>query len=172
MPDQLSEAVSTSEAEQELNQTPHYNSVGAAVGSEVAPRELNGSVEIPLVHDGDRDPDVRPFIRDEVKSHYSRRSRLGDHDGEKPRLSCEPNVLPTRATELLSMPEMSYDDFLAGLKEGNIAELWAIVPIEDGGEDALLFTSSTEDPSVLIGDTKHHRYQAQSWDHLKRTSPY
>jgi len=176
VPDPLSEAGSTSEADQEGNQEGrHYNSVGAAVGSEVAPPELRESDEIPLVQDGGRVPDVLPFIRDEVMSQSSERSQSIVHDGGSRGLCCETTELSTRAEELLSLPEMSYDDFLADLKEGNIAELWAIVPIENDGEDgqnALLFTSSTEDPSVLIGDTKHDRYQAQSWDHLKRTSPY
>lgn len=118
--DPQSEADSTSKAEYEVNRdTRHYNSVGAAVGSEVAPRELQTSVEIPLVQDDARGQDVLPFIRDVAMSQNSSQSQLDDHDGESSRLSCESIELPTQALELLSLPEMSYDNFLADLKEGD-----------------------------------------------------
>ena len=71
------------------------------------------------------------------------------------------------AEEIVNLPEMSWDLFLAELKEGKIHEIVAPVP-EENLVDCC--SSSTMDESVLETDKKK-RYAAQGWDAL-RDSPF
>ena len=71
------------------------------------------------------------------------------------------------AEEIVNLPEMSWDLFLAGLKEGKIHEIVAPV-LEENLVDCC--SSSTMDESVLETDKKK-RYAARGWDALK-DSPF
>ena len=71
------------------------------------------------------------------------------------------------AEEIVNLPEMSWDLFLAELKEGKIHEIVAPVP-EENLVDCC--SSSTMDESVLETDKKK-QFAAQGWDAL-RDSPF
>ncbi|KAG6615200.1 reverse transcriptase [Phytophthora cinnamomi] len=83
---------------------------------------------------------------------------------------------PTRASELTSLPAMSWKRFTRDLHDGRIEQVCVLSNSERTESEReelrqLLMGSTTESEDTLSAKTKRERFEEQGWDSLK-SSPY
>ncbi|KAG2812999.1 hypothetical protein PC112_g14933 [Phytophthora cactorum] len=83
---------------------------------------------------------------------------------------------PTSASELTSLPAMSWMRFAKDLFDGRIEQICILSDLERMKNEAeelrqLHAASTTESEDTLSAKTKKERFDGQSWDSLK-TSPF
>ncbi|KAG6580184.1 reverse transcriptase [Phytophthora cinnamomi] len=83
---------------------------------------------------------------------------------------------PTTASELTSLPAMSWKRFTRDLHDGRIEQVCVLSNSEKTGSESeglrqLFMGSTTESEDTLSAKTKRERFEEQGWDSLK-SSPY
>ncbi|KAG3042764.1 hypothetical protein PC121_g22970 [Phytophthora cactorum] len=83
---------------------------------------------------------------------------------------------PTSASELTSLPAMSWMRFAKDLFDGRIEQICILSDLERMKSEAeelrqLHAASTTESEDTLSAETKKERFDGQSWDSLK-TNPF